>query len=111
MEVLTTNAKEEGAYTITATYTDEDGDAMTPNSVNWKLTDTAGNVINSRSAETETPGTSNDITLSGDDLAVTYRGDVKRILTIWGTYDSSYGTDLKYSDEVGFNIDELIGIT
>ena len=109
---LTTRAQEESSYTITAAFTDEDGSAVTPSSVTWTLTDTYGNVINSRSGVSVTPGTSVDITLSGDDLAISESGDfINRILTVEAVYDSSYGTDLPLKDSATFQIDNLKAVT
>lgn len=102
---ITPNAIETSTYVVNAAFTDEDGDAVVPNTVSWALYDRLGNVINSHSAETETPATAVDIVLSGDDLD--YEAGIHRILQVWGTYDSTLGTDLPYADEVRFSLDDL----
>ena len=109
---LTTHANEESTFKITASFTDAEGDAVTPNTIKWTLTDIDGNVINSRSDVSETPATSIDIILSGDDLAFqsgeTYVAE--RILTIEATYNSTEGTDLPLNEEAHFYIDALTNI-
>ncbi len=65
---LTTNAVEKSTYIVTAAFTDEDGDAVTPNAgLVWTLTDMNGVVINSREDVSISPDTSVDIVLSGND--------------------------------------------
>ena len=99
---LSTHAWEEGTYKITATYTDDDDAAVTPNAVTWTLTDNDGTVINEREdVSIETPSTSNDIVLSGADLAMQTgeTGTVKRILYIQGDYDSDAGSELPLKGE------------
>lgn len=107
---LETKAPEKGTYVITATYTDEDGNAVTPNAVTWTLTDKNGVVVNSREdVAISVPGTSNDIVLSGDDLAVDNQG-LKRRFLIEGTYDSSLGSDLPLNEEAVFTIDDFVAL-
>ena len=48
---LETHANEESTYKITAAFTDAAGDAVTPDSVTYKLTNSVGTVINSKTAE------------------------------------------------------------
>lgn len=103
---LETNAIEEGTYIITASFTDEDGEAVVPDAVAWTLTDRLGNVINDREDVVFTPATSVEIVLTGDDLAIGTRGSL-RIVTIEGTYDSDAGSGLHLKDEVRFQIDNL----
>lgn len=110
---LTTNAPEEGSFTITASFTDEDGNAVAPNSgLKWHLTDGAGTVINGKNDQAISPASSVDITLEGDDLAIQDGEErpIHRILTIEGTYNSSYGSNLPLTDQVHFYIDPLVKI-
>ncbi len=108
---LTTHAVEKSTYVITVALTDEDGAALTPDSLTWTLTDDQGNVINSRTAVSiAVPAASNDIVLSGADLAVDVAKGTKRKLTLEGVYDSDYGNDLPLKEEVEFEIDDLIAI-
>jgi hypothetical protein len=113
MTILSTLATEEGVYAITRTFVDQVGTAFTPNAgLNWTLTDTAGNVVNSRSAVSITPGTSVTVVLSGDDLALltTYAGR-RRVLIIEGTYSGSLGTNLPFKFEAKFDIQDLVKVT
>jgi len=103
------NAIEDSTYVVTAAFTDEDGNDVTPNTVTWTLTTTNGTVINSRQDVSETPGTSVDIVLSGDDLAIGSNGQ-HRILTVEATYDSSYGTDLPLKARCSFKIESLVAV-
>ena len=61
-------AIEQSTYVITASFTDETGAAVVPNSVTWTLVNGDGQVVNSRSAVSVTPASSVTIVLSGDDL-------------------------------------------
>ena len=110
---LTTRAIEESTYIITATFTDEDDNPVTPNDgMTWTLTDEDGNVINNRSNVAVTESSSIDIVLSGDDLAYQSEGDSgRRILTLQGTYNSNAGLNLKVKDEAIFNIHNLKNIS
>ncbi len=110
--VLHDGADEESSYTIIATITNEDGDAVTPDSITWSLRDRWGNIINSRSAiSIGSPASANNITLSGDDLSLSVVADTKRILTLKAVYDSSYGQNLPLNAEVEFLVSDLIGIS
>jgi hypothetical protein len=103
------NANEESTYIINVAFEDEDDNAVTPDSVTWTLTDGSGNVINNRLHVSETPATSIDIVLSGDDLAIGTNGR-SRTVTIEAVYDSAAGNDLPLNDEVTFNITDLTHI-
>lgn len=108
------HAWEEGTFIITLTYLDDDEAAVTPNAVTWTLTDSKGTVINSREdVEIETPGTTNDIVLSGADLALKSgeEGTTKRVLYIQGNYDSDAGAGLPLKGEAEFIIDDILAET
>lgn len=108
---LVSKAVEESTYVITASFTDEDGNAVEPEAgLTWSLYDKYGNVINEREDVTLTPATSVDIVLSGDDLALTSNDSGVRKLTVKGTYVSDLGT-LPLKDEVTFVVADLVGIT
>ena len=108
---LTTDAIEEGTYVITAAFTDEDGDAVTPNAgLVWSLTDGQGNVINSRENVAITPATSVTIVLTGDDLAIG-TNKTHRVLLVEGTYDSTLGSNLPLKDQATFDICDLVKVT
>jgi len=103
-------AVEGSSYTIETTFTDEDDAELTPNTFNWSETDEEGTVINGHSAETETPSSTVAVTLKGDDLAM-QTGESEygyRVYTVWGTYNSTYGTDLPYQESCRFRVRNLI---
>jgi hypothetical protein len=110
----TVKAKEQSTLVLTVYYWDENGTAVTPNAVTWTLMDESGTTINSRSAVSiSSPSTSNDITLSGDDLAFQTgeSGEAARYLRIDATYDSGSETDLPLKDHVLFYIMEVKGVS
>jgi len=111
---LTTHAAEQGTFVITVAFLDEDGAAEDVKTATWTLTDKDGTVINSRTNVTITdPTSSEDIVLSGDDLAF-QTGESNtaiRILTVEATYDSDAGSDLPLKESVEFIIDNLIKVT
>jgi len=103
--ILTTKANDKSTFVINCTFKDEDNLAVIPNVITWTLTDEDGTVINSRTAQSVTPGASVDIALSGDDLK---RSDgAIRILTVEATYNSSLGNNLPLKDQVKFRISDL----
>lgn len=108
---LETHAKEESTYVITVNFTDEDDEAVVPDTIVWTLTDTAGTVINSReNVVVAVPDSEIDIVLSGDDLAI-QSGEVNqgvRTLTVEATYDSTLGNDLPLKESVRFIVDNLL---
>jgi hypothetical protein len=104
---LSGTAIEESTFIITASFTDEDDNNVTPNAINWTLTDADGVVINSQLDGSVTPGTSVDIVLSGDDLALAYGRTTERVLLIEGNYDSAAGTALPLRDECRFDVTNL----
>lgn len=110
---LTTHATEKSTFVVTAAFTDEDDAAVAPATLTWTLTDSDGSVINSRlDVVVSTPTSSEDIVLSGDDLAIQSATDTGvRILTTEATYSSSLGTGLSLRGQVTFIIDGLVAIT
>lgn len=106
---LEEHADEESTYVITASFTDAAGNAVVPNFVIWTLSDKSGVIINNRSRISETPSTSVEIVLSGNDLAIqdgeTNLGE--RVLTIEATYNSTEGSNMPLKAEVYFIVDNL----
>jgi len=110
--LLTTHADEKSTYVVTAAFTDEDGNAVTPNTLTWALTDSDGTVINDRDDESISPDTSVDIVLSGDDLQIVDSSDDGvRILTVEGTYNSDAGSGLPLKESCKFIVDNLVAVT
>lgn len=107
--ILSDLAVERSTYVIIASFTDEEGEAVVPQSgLNWTLTDRKGNVINERDAVTISPSTSVTIVLTGADLDAD-DGPV-RILTIEGAYDSDLGSGLPLKEQVTFHISNLVAV-
>jgi hypothetical protein len=106
---LEENANEQSSYPIEFDCIDELGLAVVPNSITWKLTDDAGTVINNKSAETITPGSSFSVVIYGDDLK--YEDGAIRKLLIQTPYDSSYGLTLPLNEEYSFNINDFITVS
>lgn len=111
MQTLTTKAQREGTAVIICAFTDEEGTAVSPDSLNWTLTDGNETVINSReNVEVTGPDLSSsvEIVLSGDDLAVQSEEtdfELKRILWLEGTYTSTYGSSMPLRKAVAFFIE------
>jgi hypothetical protein len=101
-------ANEQGTKIIAVSFFEPNGTtAVTPNTVTWTLRTASGTVINSRTAESETPATTINVVLTGDDLAISSYG-TKRYVRVYGTYDSAtYGSNLNYQQEFTFKIINL----
>lgn len=106
---------EKSTGVATCAFKDENGQAVTPTSATWTLSDTSGTVINSREdVVISSLDTSVDIVLSGDDLAISagFAGDAEeRVLTVEAVYDSDLGSDLPAKAECHFYIENLAAIT
>lgn len=112
---LTGKAQERGAFVITHSFLDANGDAVTPTALTWTLTDSLGNVINGKLDVTISPSSEVNIVLSGADLAVDDTNvsyfDLVRKLIFEGSYaHSTYGT-LPIKDEITFSIENLTALT
>lgn len=111
--ITSTKAIEQSTFVITCSFTDEDGDAVAPDTLSWSLTDEDGTIINSREDVAVTsPSASEDIVLSGDDLAlVSGHEEDERYLVLEGTYTSDAGTGLPIRDQVKFYVSNLKKVT
>ena len=108
---LPLKAIEETTYIVTATFTDEDGGALTPASLNFTLTDPAGTIINEREdVIIENPSSTEDVVLSGDDLAIGSDYPCWRTVHFKGLYNSSSGNDLPINSMVSFQIITLADV-
>lgn len=112
MPVLTEVANENSTFHMNVAFKDEAGAAVVPDSINWKLTNAAGTVINSRSSvAVAVPSSTIKITLYSADLAVTEsEPTVTRIVTISAVYDSTEGDNLPLKEEVRFTVKRLVGV-
>jgi len=99
-------AIEKSSFKITATFYDESGNAVAPDTLTWTLTDENGSVVNNREdVNISSPQSSESILLSGDDLAIDGNDPVERIITFEGTYTSAeFGSGLPLIDESVFTI-------
>jgi hypothetical protein len=100
---------EEGSIGFTVSFTDENGDALVPDSLTWTLTDERGAVMNSREDVSMSVDSSVTIVLSGDDLAIGDNG-TRRVLTLEYVYTSDLGASLPDKHEVAFTITDLIAV-
>lgn len=98
---------EGSAIIITVSFTGPDGIGFTPNTCAWSLTTPKGVVINSRDRVAVTvSGTSYNFMVAGDDL-LSADGD-KRVFTVEGEYDCTYGNNVPYRAEASFSIDDTV---
>jgi len=110
--VLKEKADEESTIIFKVTFKDEDKELVVPDSIHWTLTDLHGNVVNSRTDETEALASVVYITLSGDDLTTTGdKHDEGRLLTVKATYSSARGAGLSLNQQIKFDIDNFVVIT
>jgi hypothetical protein len=103
---------EEGTAVITASFTDETGDAVAPNAgtLTWTLTTRLGAVVNNRSAVAITSAASVTVVLTGDDLDITTYG-VGRVITFQGLYNSSLGNNLPIKLQGFFIIEDMVAVS
>lgn len=108
---LTTKAEEGSTYIIRATYYDEDGNAVTPATVTWTLTNGDGDIVNSREdISISTPSTYNDIVLGAADTKCSSFKDETRKLILEYTYDSAAGTGLPGTAQVSFIVQKILTV-
>ena len=103
------SVNEKGTVILQATFADEDGQAATPSSVTWTLTDAFGTIINNRDGISVTPASTITIVLTGDDLAVLDPKSLRRYVCVTAVYDSSAGANLSITDEYEFELKDLKG--
>jgi hypothetical protein len=104
IDTLNKEAKEHGTYIVELKFRDETNTLVVPNTLSWTLTDEENNVINSRlDVIVDIPDSIINIVLSGNDLEPGYE-----ILTIKGTYNSTYGLNLPLTDSVKFLVQDLV---
>lgn len=104
--VLTLNAVDRSTYVITATFQDEDGTPVAPDSLTWTLTNGLGAVINNREqVEVTELDTTVSLILSGNDIA--HEDGKFRRLVLEGTYSSTLGTGLPIRAQANFSVEDL----
>ena len=112
---LTVHAAEKSTYIVVATFKDEDGTLVIPNSITWTLTDEIGTIINAReNVAIGTPASTINIVLSALDLAMQTSetaGTIGRVVTVNAVYNSTLGSNLPLKGEVKFYIDNLLKVS
>lgn len=97
---------ERSTAVFTIEYLDEELQVISPDTSYWQLMKQDGTIMNGRTfANNSFTGTT--VVLSGDDLALDATKDIVRIFAIEGTYTSTLGTDLPFTEEIEFNIRNL----
>lgn len=106
IETLTSAAVELSSFTVSVAFADENGDAVTPDTVTWSLVNLGGRVINSRQdVEVASPAASIDIALNGDDLRVSGESaSEQRLLIVRATYTASGGVSKNLNSAVLFSV-------
>jgi len=106
-------APELGTIVITASFTDENGVAVTPSTCAWMLVNSAGTVINGRSSVSLVPAPTVTVALTGDDLSMleAETGETaKRYFVLRGTYTSTLGS-LAFADYCTFYVRAIPGVS
>ena len=102
---LSKQAQEGGTYVVQFKFKDEDWSFVDPTSLSWWLSDENGSPVNNReNVVVNLPAYDEYIVLKGNDLTPGYK-----ILTIKGTYNSNYGSDLPLHDSFKFYVRDLVG--
>ena len=109
---LSVHAKEQSTYVVTASFYDEDGNLVVPDTIKWTLSNLGGMIINSREdVIIAVPVSQVEIVLSGDDLAI-FGSDIsstpKRLITVEATYTSALGANLPLNGSATFVLDAMI---
>ena len=110
---LSKYAVEKSTFAVQCAFTDEDDDAVTPDSITWSLCATDGTIINSREDVSISPASTVTIVLSGDDLRIQSSGNVSedRYLEVSAVYDSDLGNNLPLKDRAEFKVINLATIS
>lgn len=109
--VLQTKALEGNTFPLVASFRDETGTLVTPNtgSLTWRLSDLAGNIMNGRSAVSIDSASSVYIVLDEDDTLVGDYG-TERLVVVKGTYNSvTLGSNKRIKAAVKFFIEPIPG--
>lgn len=102
LTILRTLATEGSTYVVNCTFTDEDGNTVTPvSTISWRLLDSAGTEL---SSGTKAAAASVNIVLTDSDISVTgtRRGNAFLTLVVSTTYNSSAGSGLSLVDTARF---------
>ena len=104
-------ANEKGLYPIRVSFYDDNGQAVAPSTLQWSLLRLDGSIVNGReNVPVSPPASQQIIVLYGEDLKRWPVDNGLRRLFVQGTYTSDLGFDLPYTDEVEFEIEDLVGV-
>ncbi|MCP4393524.1 MAG: hypothetical protein GY804_04565 [Alphaproteobacteria bacterium] len=107
----TPDSPAEGSTTKTiGEFLDETGAGVIPKTALWDLRDRYGNILNNRDSVPIPLSSNYIIVLTCSDLLITVKDQEDIYLTVYGTYDSSIGTDLCFRKQAKIIIDNVIGI-
>ena len=111
--ILDDHCAEQGTYHVVCEFEDEDGAGNAPTALTWTLTDPDGEIVNGRQdVSVGAPATSNTITIGpGTDTALIAGKKHERHFLIEWTYNSTFGTGLRSSEEAIFIIDPRLGVS
>jgi len=101
------SAIEGGTFEVRVDWEDEQGNAVTPDTMAWTLHDEDNSVINNRSSVSiAAPASTELLLLQGSDLLIPGKQAVKRYVSFVGTYTSPvHGAGLPLIDQVDFMIE------
>jgi len=109
-EIKKIKAVEKSTFVITATFLDTNKRLVAPSSMVWSLVESDGTVVNSRTeVSISSPSSEEEITLSGDDLAIndTSNAQEERYLVLEGAYTDGGGVSRPLNDQVKFYIQNI----
>ncbi len=102
---------EKSSTAFVVPFLDEDKQETPPNWITWSLVDKAGGIVNEREDVSPMPASSIIIALQGDDLAILEGLSLEdRYVTIKAEYDSNYGFNKPFTQEIHFQVENLKGI-
>lgn len=107
--VITALPAEEGHIAFDCQFYDETGETVTPDTVQWTLTDTNGRVITTQTGIT--PATTITILITGEQLALPDPLLIKRHCLVEWTFTSTLGAGIPDKNQIEFNIQELTAVT
>ena len=97
-----------GTFLVTQAFTDVEGNDVIPDTIVWNLSDSYGNIINSRS-DVEVTVPAQEITILLSDADFDPDEETTRVITLEATYTSvTYGAGLKTSSQYEISISEWV---
>ena len=101
---LSVDVLEGGTIIVGASFEDEAGSSVVPNTLTYTVLNEYEEVVNSLEDQTISPASSIEVTLSGNDLPAG-----KLYFIIEGTYDSDAGSGLPLKGYATFTVQRLPG--